>query len=260
MMVLRNTQVKPRSLALWLFFAPFLCAARAEPARHVEIAEVSPPGPATLPLHQALYVRIHYQSDQPLRVQARGYASGSPPRGAMMNPAPASPSGEHDTIAWVAYAEEATIDEVRVEVTDENWHSLLTVAAPVEAAWSAGAAAPPPAPPWVKELNDAQQQAVSRDAKAMDGALGWIGGAIFFLLMWTVPGYPALQIYALSRLRGWRRRAAALPLVVMIPVYFYCCHALAQESNLWPLGMIFLSPPAFLYVLIVWLLSRRKAT
>jgi uncharacterized membrane protein len=79
-------------------------------------------------------------------------------------------------------------------------------------------------------------------------------------LLWlTVPAYLVLQVVALMRSSGGSQAAAALPLVVMVPVFALSAVALVQESNLWPVLMLFASPIALLYVAVVAVLARRSS-
>ena len=78
-------------------------------------------------------------------------------------------------------------------------------------------------------------------------------------LIWlTIPAYVVVQVIALMRSSTGSRMVAALPLFVMVPVFIHAVVGLVQESNLWPLLMIFLSPIALLYVVMVALLPRRS--
>lgn len=80
-------------------------------------------------------------------------------------------------------------------------------------------------------------------------------------LLWlTIPAYVVVQVVALMRSSGGSRMAAALPLFVMVPVFVYAAVGLVQESNLWPLLMLFASPVALLYVTVVAFLPRRSST
>jgi hypothetical protein len=67
----------------------------------------------------------------------------------------------------------------------------------------------------------------------------------------TVPAYLVVQVFVLLRSSGPSRMAATLPLLVMIPVFVLTGIAYAQDSNLWPLWLLFASPVALLYVVIV---------
>ena len=78
-------------------------------------------------------------------------------------------------------------------------------------------------------------------------------------LIWlTIPGYVVVQIIAMMRSSNGSRMTAALPLFVMVPVFVHAAVGLMQQSNLWPLLMIFASPIALLYVVVVALLPRRS--
>ena len=80
-------------------------------------------------------------------------------------------------------------------------------------------------------------------------------------LLWlTVPGYVILQVVALMRSSGGSRLAAALPLFGMVPVFAFTAVALVQESNLWPLWMLFTCPVAMVYVAVVAVLAPRSGT
>lgn len=71
-------------------------------------------------------------------------------------------------------------------------------------------------------------------------------------LIWlTIPAYIVLQVVVIWRSTGASRGIAALPMLVMVPVFLWTGIAYAQEHNLWPLGLIFASPVALLYVLFV---------
>ena len=73
-------------------------------------------------------------------------------------------------------------------------------------------------------------------------------------LIWlAVPAYIILQFVVIWRSSGPSRWVAAVPLVVMVPVFVLTGVAYAQESNLWPLWLLFASPVALLYVVVVGL-------
>jgi hypothetical protein len=72
-------------------------------------------------------------------------------------------------------------------------------------------------------------------------------------ILWplSVPAYVIVQIVVLLWASGFGRVAAALPLVVMIPVFVRSGIDLAQDSNLWFLLLFLTTPVALLYLVVV---------
>jgi len=240
-------------MKLRLLAALFACVSlgRAAPPE-VKATATSPEAPARLAAHEALYVRIAYQSDQPLRFQAAGYFHGTKKANFMMNPSPVYPAGRGEAVAWLSADAGARIDEMRVLVQDASWKALGEVPLPVQAAWHAGIPANAPAD-WARELSKAQQRLLSQDLQQLGKGTGtpwdrFVDAALPFLFL-SVPFYPLVQAWALYRQRGARRLLAAVPLAFMLPTYAFCLYALSQDSNLWPLPAIFLSPVAALLVI-----------
>jgi hypothetical protein len=85
----------------------------------------------------------------------------------------------------------------------------------------------------------------------------------FFLAGWGLPFtlYVIAQIVAVVRLRGRARIWAAVPIPFMVLVLYVTLNAFAQKSNLWPITMIFASPVALAYVLLVGIVvfTRKRA-
>jgi hypothetical protein len=79
----------------------------------------------------------------------------------------------------------------------------------------------------------------------------------FFFAGWGLPFtlYLIAQTIALLRLRGQTRMWAAVPIPFMAVVLYVTLDAFAQQSNLWPIVMIFASPVALAYVLVVGLVA-----
>ena len=63
--------------------------------------------------------------------------------------------------------------------------------------------------------------------------------------------YIPLQIYLLRKWAGAWRLAAALPLILMVPVIVVTGIALAKQSNLWPIVLIFAAPVGTGYLLLL---------
>lgn len=81
-------------------------------------------------------------------------------------------------------------------------------------------------------------------------------GMPYDLIWLAVPLYVVLQGVALARPES--RMAAAVPLLVMVPLFAYSAVGLTRGSNLWPLPLLFASPPAALLLAAILLLSRRR--
>lgn len=63
--------------------------------------------------------------------------------------------------------------------------------------------------------------------------------------------YPFLQYFALRRMCGGWRKLAFLPLVPMSIVLIVTIQGLLQQSNLWPILIIFIAPLALVYLFIL---------
>ena len=89
----------------------------------------------------------------------------------------------------------------------------------------------------------------------------WWEYVVFFAMGWSAPGYLVLQGIALWRLRGGWRLAVLLPALPMAGVLVYTVYAFLAGSNIFPLVLLFTSPFALLYLVVVlvvrWLARRR---
>jgi len=71
-------------------------------------------------------------------------------------------------------------------------------------------------------------------------------------LLWIIVlVYATIQVAVLFLSSGRARLLLALPLTFMAPIYVFTAIAFIQESNLWPLWLLFSSPLALLYILIL---------
>jgi hypothetical protein len=252
----------PCAIAATVLFA---CNAVAQTPPVVRVTGITPDSGSTLARGQNVYVRVAYESDQPLRFQAAGYFEGSRHDKLAMNPSAVHPAGSGEALVWVFAHDDTRIDEIHVRVCDAGWKELFAVPASAAVEWRAGAPDAPEAP-WAAELAAAQQRAVSQAIEAEPGestVLGKLWSVIVTLLVplafLSLPAYPLFQFYALWKLRGTARLLSALPLVFMLPIYGYSFFALSKGSNLWPLFAIFASPVALIVVIVVMIVARRKA-
>lgn len=78
-------------------------------------------------------------------------------------------------------------------------------------------------------------------------------GAVMIMVgFWGgVLAYPILQFIAVKRMRGGWRVLAYLPLILMVFVFIITIVGFYQQSNLWPLILILVSPLVFLYLVIL---------
>jgi hypothetical protein len=80
--------------------------------------------------------------------------------------------------------------------------------------------------------------------------------AIGSVVMLMAPAYLVLQPWALLRLKGRWRIAAAAPLLIAIPTALWSLYALSHESNLWPITFILFSPLGTIYLCALLLAHR----
>ena len=228
---------------------------------HVRVSAADPASGGRLSVRDAFYLKISYRSAVPLRFRAEGYMGETKVEGKVMyNPAPVYPAGDHDALVWISYVEPARIDEIRIAVFGADWKRVRSLSYPVAAEWIQGGAKRA-RPAWAARLSDRQQAMASAAMSETDRSDG-IASFFMAFAAASIPGYVCLQLFMLFRYSGGWRVAAGLPLVGMIPLALYTLAALAMGSNLWPLMMLFLTPPAFLYLvglLIVRLLVRSLA-
>src|SRR4051794_19257200 len=81
-----------------------------------------------------------------------------------------------------------------------------------------------------------------------------VGGVIIGVGFVSAVAYLPLQIYSGLKWRGGWRIAALVPAFLMVPVFVVTGIALAQESNLWPIIMIFASPFGTAYLVVLFII------
>lgn len=239
-----------------LLIGVLLCYPNLASAFDVELRATSPKSPAVLNLDEALYVLIHYQSEEPLRFQAIGTYHGAEIKAkARMNPSQAYPLGEGQAIAWVAYYEGTKIDAVKITVYNANWRLLDSKSLSLSAGWEENQDnSPNPKEPWVNKLNQQQQHHASMAGRQQP--LPPSSVLFIQLLFFAIPVYWILQITLLLKWTGRWRNIACLPLFVSIPLLGYTLFALYAGSNLWPLMMLFITPAVLVALIVIMIIKK----
>ena len=84
----------------------------------------------------------------------------------------------------------------------------------------------------------------------------FIGFLIAGIIWAGLIGYPILQIVAIVKMHGRWRILACLPLVLMLPVLFVTIQGLYQQSNLWPIILIFTGPIVLVYLIVLLIVHK----
>ena len=103
---------------------------------------------------------------------------------------------------------------------------------------------------------DLQQQVQERIASS--AGPGW--DILFALLLACSPGYPVAQGFALWRMRGRYSVAFWLPVGAMALVYLATLIAVLAGSNIAPIYIVFASPLALIYVIVLLILDFRRTS
>jgi hypothetical protein len=74
-----------------------------------------------------------------------------------------------------------------------------------------------------------------------------------------VAAYFVAQGYTIIAWRGAWRIAALPPLLAMLPVVVLTVQAYREQSNLWPLLLLFAGPLALLYLVVLMLVKTARA-
>ncbi len=222
----------------------FASSVAAQATVRAEVAETDPGTEATLGSGESFWVRIRYESDEPVKLWARPYFRGKEA------PAASNPSVDHVgsgyALGWFSFREPAEVDEIRVSAGGgKPYREWMVASYPVKLRWTGAAAAPHESAPWVAELR-AADEAVYRAAseKAMNepvtaGDIALMRGLGLVVLGAMLGGIIA-PIRAYRKWKGGWRIAAAAPLLLVL---FSVARIIIDTSidptshNLWPMEL-----------------------
>jgi glucan phosphoethanolaminetransferase (alkaline phosphatase superfamily) len=83
-----------------------------------------------------------------------------------------------------------------------------------------------------------------------------LGFLIMLIFAFTIKGYIKRQRSAIKEMEGLWRILACVPLIAVAAAIVVSIIGLIQESNLWPIFLIFILPVAYVYLLILWAVYR----
>jgi hypothetical protein len=224
-----------------------LLAAAVHAEVRARVVAIDPPAGATLGRDEPFFVRIQFESDEPVNLWARPYRDGKPvDRGARTN-ASAKHAGAGYALGWFSFTGAAEVDEVRIRAGGgKPWREWEVASYPVTLSWTGQPAATRNAEPWVSDLQGQANAALRQSAReqaarppsAGDTALfaGFMLAALGLLV-----GGLALPAWALWKWRGGWRIAAAAPVAIMAFVVLRIVVGIARDPtshNLWPFELL----------------------
>lgn len=233
--------------ALVVLSAWVAVAGRAHADTTVEVLDTYPSGAqVTLGTNQSFYVRLAYNTDQPVRIWARPYFQGKPAN-AGSNPSQIH-TGSGEALGWFFFMQPGDqVDEIRIKAGDGR-ASTTPVVATLHVDVRAGnmPAADHGDPAWVTDLRQRAQQAQRADAEAsMANVASPASMALFagFMLLMLTIGVSAFAApaWGLWRWRGGWRVAAAVPAALMAFVVLRIVVDGMRDPtshNLWPFEIL----------------------
>jgi hypothetical protein len=234
------------SLQHALMLAAWALAFAAHAGTEATVIATHPHAEAELGRGEPFYVRIAFNTDEPVNIWARPYFMGQKVTRITSN-ASSRRNGTGEALGWFALNERDEVDEVRIIAGGGNpWHEWMLASHTVRLTGTGAPAAPRPMPEWVAVLQaqEAQfmreetQQRQSRPVAA--GEVLWFSGFMLTVLALLVAGL-AWPAWALWKWRGGWRLTAAVPCLMMGFVVLRIVFDTARDPtshNLWPLEIL----------------------
>ncbi|HTR35699.1 MAG TPA: hypothetical protein VMH80_07360 [Bryobacteraceae bacterium] len=240
-----------------LLLAILLSPASLHADVRLQVLATDPQPTAVLGRWEQFSLRIGYTSDRPIYIRAQPFFAGKaiPARnsGSYLQP-----HGTGEALFWFDFTEAERVDTVLITAESKKGSTLARISIPVQLTWTGKANDTiRKRADWVERLETDQHERVqSQSYSPMNGVLGVLLAGIGFAAMMTVPGYFVLQGVLLVRYSGGWRKAAAAPLILIVPALIYTVFAFLKGSNLFPIVLILASPFAFFYLLILLIVHR----
>jgi hypothetical protein len=232
-------------------------SARLQAQNSVRVAETWPVSPATLAKSEPFNLRVHYDApNRVIRVRAEAFFQGNRVPG-VNSGSPEMGPGSGEALFWFAYDSATRVDRIVVHLDGPRGDTLATTTLDVNATWTGAPDPHAPKPEWVTTLEREQNARISEELKAFqEGPMMWFGAALIAIMPMTVIAFLLLQTIALWKWRGTWRIAALASAIPMAIVLIYTIVAAAAGSNLFPLVLLFSSPPALIYLLVMFAVKR----
>jgi hypothetical protein len=242
----------------------FACMTVTYAASHATIEAAHPGLDATLGRNGTFYVRIAYESDEPISLWARPYRNGKEVKNAMSN-ASARRSGAGQALGWFALNSPGYVDEVRLRAGGgdpyREWELARTA---VRLEWTAADVPEDASPRWVAELKAAEEARSRAEAERRanepltGGDVAFMSGFMLVMLALGVGGI-VVPLWSAWRWQGGWRIAALVPVAVLGFVALRIVVDTARDPtshNLWPFEIITFGGGALLAVGVLWLARR----
>jgi hypothetical protein len=220
--------------------------ASAQAPVHLYLLDTDPPVGSRLQRGEAFYARVQYQTDREIHIWGRGKGAERTP--GKSHPSPVYGPGSGEALIWFTLDIPGTVDVMRIQAVPRGREAAVAeLELAVNLRWEDNAPKLPRAA-WVDPMLLELQQRVQEHVVSSAGA-GW--NALATLLIACTPAYLALQGFAFWRMRGRYRLAFWLPVGVMALVYLVALLGAAAGSNLAPIWVLFASPFALIYVIVL---------
>jgi hypothetical protein len=229
--------------------------ASAQAPVHLYLVDTDPPVGSRLQRGEAFFARVQYQTDREIRIWGRG--KGADDTQGKSHPSPVYGPGNGEALIWFTLDVPGKIEVMRIQAVPRDRETAVAVLEhPVNLRWEDNAPKLPRAE-WVDPMVVELQQRVQEHVVAAAGT-GW--NVFAMLLFACTPAYLAAQAFAFWRMRGRYSLAFWLPVGAMALVYLAALLGALADSNLAPIWVVFASPVALIYVIVLLILDFRRTS
>jgi hypothetical protein len=256
--------VSMRIAAVFVLIAWLIATPPAEAESSARVTAVHPSSSAALGRNEQLWLRIEYETDDPIGLWARPYRNGVEVRQAMSN-ASLKYTGSGEALGWFSLVEPGDVDEVRIIAGGGKPYREWEIARRAVALhWTDRPATSDAPPAWVEELRAAEKVRYRQDAErraneptsATDTAIA--GGFMLIVLALVITGI-GVPIWTVWKWHGVWRIAAAVPAAVIGFVVLRLLFDTWRDPtshNLWPFEVAMFGAGALVCIGVLALLRR----
>jgi hypothetical protein len=218
---------------------------------------------ATIATGDKLYLHLSYESPVPVRFQAEAIRQDVLQEKSFNSSTPPSAAGRGEAIVWFGFPHSVRIDEIIITAYDVDWQQIGYMNTPIVVTWSDHAAGEVRhLAPWVEPLLKNHRRVFDTTIDPQPTKPDPLFDVFFLFSVMSIPLYLILQTRMVLRYRGDWRRAAATPLITILPLCLYSFFGLGLETANWVIFLFYFFPVSLAFLCLIWgirwVYDRRK--